>query len=60
MNHDYTHCADYSNACPKSCFRGQLVEDLKHRLDLLCLTFSYAHLMGTDECPKWKRRDKNA
>lgn len=55
MNHDYTHCADYSRKCPKSCFRGQLVEDLKHRPDLIGLTFSFSHLENTDECMKGKK-----
>lgn len=55
MNHDATHCADYSRSCPKSCYRGQLTEDLKHRPDLWGLTFSYARLKGTDECPRKKK-----
>ena len=56
MNHDYAHCFDYEKGkCPKGCFRAELTEDLKHRPDLLGLTFSYARLKGTDECPRWKK-----
>ena len=51
MNHDFTHCAEYSNVCPKTCFRAQLTEDLKNRPDLFGLNFSYAYFRGTDECP---------
>jgi len=58
MNHDFTHCAEYSNACPKSCFRGQLTEDLKNRPDLFGLTFSYAYFRGTDECPLTEKENK--
>lgn len=42
MNHDFTHCAEFSNACPKTCFRAHLTEDLKNRPDLFGLNFSYA------------------
>lgn len=28
MNHDYAHCLDYEDDCPKNCFRGELVRDL--------------------------------
>lgn len=29
MNHDATHCFDYSEKCPKTCYRAQLIKDLK-------------------------------
>lgn len=46
MNHDYTHCSDYTKDCPKDCFRAQLCRDLKP------WTFvSFAPFKGTEECP---------
>lgn len=29
MNHDYAHCLDQTENCPKNCFRRQLNDDLK-------------------------------
>lgn len=53
MNHDATHCADWNErTCPKSCYRGQLTEELEERSDLWYLPISYANLKGTDECPR--------
>ena len=56
MNHDATHCADYTTACPKSCYRAELTADLRKRIDLLWLPMSFAHFKGTEECPKYPRR----
>lgn len=53
MNHDATHCTDYTKACPKSCYRAQLTEDLRKRAYLL--PTSWAHFKGTNECPKWPK-----
>lgn len=47
MNHDYEHCADYDNKCPKKCFRGQLVRDLKH---YPWLRVAWMNFKGTEEC----------
>ena len=52
MNHDYAHCADYTEDCPKECFRAELVRDLKKRTDLLGLPFSFMHFKETEECKK--------
>lgn len=52
MNHDATHCADYTQACPRSCYRAKLTADLRERIDLLRLPMSFAHFKGTKECPK--------
>lgn len=57
MNHDYAHCLDFTNDCPKDCFRAQLVRDLKKRTDLLGLPFSWMHFRGTDECPRKDNKD---
>ena len=58
MNHDATHCADYTTACPKSCYRAELTADLRKRNDLLWLPMSFAHFKGTDECPKYPKGGK--
>lgn len=47
MNHDYEHCADYDNKCPKKCFRGQLVRDLKH---YPWLRVAWMNFKDTEEC----------
>ena len=52
MNHDYAHCADFTEDCPKECFRAELVRDLKQRTDLLGIPFSFMHFKGTEECKK--------
>ena len=53
MNHDYTHCADYEESCPKKCFRARLTEDLKKRKeDLKYLPISWANFKGTDWCKR--------
>ena len=52
MNHDYAHCADYTECCPKDCFRAQLTKDLKNRVDLRGLPFSWMHFNGTEECKR--------
>lgn len=57
MNHDYAHCADYTSACPKTCFRGELVRDLKNRPDLMFLPLTYSKFKFTKECPKWKTKE---
>ena len=57
MNHDYAHCLDFKDDCPKDCFRAQLVRDLHRRNDLWAKPVSWMHLKGTDEC---KRGDKDA
>lgn len=54
MNHDATHCLDYTSKCPKDCYRAQLTEELKHRNDLYYLPISWAHFGETKECPRRK------
>ena len=51
MNHDYTHCFDQTDDCPKDCFRVQLNDDLKLS-DMFCRSLSWSHLKGTAECPR--------
>lgn len=51
MNHDATHCADYTKACPKKCYRAQLTEELRHII--YALPISWSNFKGTKECPAW-------
>lgn len=50
MNHDATHCFDYTKVCPKSCYRAKLTEDLYSQI--YQLPTSWAHFRGTKECPR--------
>ena len=55
MNHDYAHCLDYSEDCPKDCFRGELVRDLMRLGNvsrIVVSVVSWIHFKGTEECPK--------
>ncbi len=58
MNHDYSHCLDFNDSCPKKCFRAELVRDLRSRKDMVGVPVSWMHFKGTDECPKVKREEK--
>lgn len=49
MNHDANHCLDYTPKCPKKCYRAQLTEDLRKRVNYPLPT-SWAHYKGTKEC----------
>lgn len=52
MNHDATHCSDYTEGkCPANCYRGQLTKDLAERRgEFIGIPISYASLKGTSEC----------
>ena len=50
MNHDYAHCADFKDECPKDCFRAQLVRDLENIP--IWYRVSWMHFKGTEECKK--------
>lgn len=53
MNHDYAHCSDFTEKCPKECFRAMLARDLKNNFPAyIGMTFSYMMFKGTEECPK--------
>ena len=56
MNHDHAHCADFTEKCPKKCFRAQLVRDLQKygKLAPYAINFpiSWQHFEGTKECRK--------
>ena len=50
MNHDYCHCLDFTEKCPKECFRAQLERDLRARTDLFGVPLTYGHFGGTSLC----------
>lgn len=55
MNHDYAHCMDYRNDCPKECFRARLVRDLYKQAQcfpIYDIPISWMHFKGTDECKR--------
>ena len=49
MNHEYAHCMDYTEDCPKECFRGQLVRDLD---GVPISRVQWVSFKGTEECKK--------
>lgn len=56
MNHDATHCYNYNDKCPKTCYRAQLTKELKE-IDYPW-PVSWALFKGTDYCPKWPDEHK--
>lgn len=50
MNHDATHCADWTPECPTSCYRAQLTEELQRIV--YPLPTSWANFRTTSECYK--------
>ena len=54
MNHDYAHCMDYTENCPKECFRGQLVRDLD---GVPINRVRWTSFKGTDECKDYEKGD---
>ena len=55
MNHDATHCSDYTTDCPKSCYRAELTADL--RKHFYPLPTSWASFKGTNQCPKYPKKN---
>lgn len=53
MNHDAIHCMDYTEKCPKDCYRAMLTKELYDRWTERFWGFiSWCHFEGTDECKK--------
>lgn len=51
MNHDYAHCLDYTENCPKDCFRAELQRDIEEtRSEFIGVPMAYSHLGSTVEC----------
>lgn len=57
MNHDATHCTDYSKSrCPKSCYRAQLTQDLIDNWSRLrLLPASWSNFRQTKMCPLYEK-----
>lgn len=55
LNHEDTHCADYSEDCPEECYRGRLVRDLA---GVPVNKVRWAFLKGTEECKEIIRTHK--
>lgn len=53
MNHDYAHCENFTEKCPKRCFRAKLSRDLEDYNGDMMIT--YCSFINTDECPKNKK-----
>ena len=53
MNHDATHCTDYSKSrCPKSCYRAQLTQELFDNWSRFrFFPVSWANFRRSEECP---------
>ena len=64
MNHDYAHCLDFTEKCPKECFRAQLVRDLNpHKIQstsqlAMIMRVDWMHLKGTEECIKHGKEER--
>lgn len=58
MNHDATHCADYNQFCPETCYRAVLTKALK--IDDYNLPVSFACFRYTDICPLNSKESKTA
>ena len=43
---------DHRDDCPKDCFRAKLTKDLKKRIDLLGMPFTWMHFKWTKECKR--------
>jgi len=57
MNHDYAHCMNFNDHCPKECFRAQLERDLRQRTDMVGVLLTYTNFALTDECLRWKKEN---
>ena len=59
MNHDYAHCLDQTESCPKNCFRRQLNEDLKTMKDYGMGWISWMHFRKTGMCQIEEEEDEH-
>ena len=55
MNHDITHCADYTESCPKDCFRAQRTEKA---LEKHWTMIRWAHFKGSEPPSKCREYAK--
>lgn len=58
MNHDATHCNDYTPDCPKTCYRASLTIDLEARwTEFIHVPISWANFKGTSECMRGENHE---
>lgn len=57
MNHDVTHCIDYSDDCPTYCKLAKLQKDLKNIKDKY-IQISYAHFLHSCLCPMMSQPER--
>ena len=57
MNHDYAHCLNFRDDCPKECFRAQLSRDLR-KYPYPGFFIIWANLKGTEECMRKGDKDE--
>lgn len=50
---DYARCIDFTDDCPKSCFRARITKDVDKVPDYVLL--SWVHFGEMDGCPKQER-----
>lgn len=51
MNHDYGHCLDCTDDCPKDCWRAELTRELKNDPEMIGIPVTWSHFRDTNECP---------
>lgn len=64
MNHNITHCMDYTDACPTYCELAKLQRDLKNVQEGY-IEIGYVHFLRSCKCPidcgqiaPWKRGEQ--
>lgn len=57
MNHDYAHCMDFTDDCPKDCFRAQLARDLDNIIPIP-YRITWMHLKGSSECEREENKNE--
>ena len=56
MNHDETHCIDFTWRCPKECYKARLTDDIR-KSGINELDVCWGHYKGTGECPLLGRKE---
>ena len=60
MQHDYAHCLDFTETCPKECFRAQLVRDIQNNPAIQGRPLSWMHFKESKECLLYTRTAKDS
>ena len=60
MNHDYTQCIDFTDDCPKDCFRAQLMRDFElNWKKYINIPISYAHFKHEEGICEFLKENKS-